>query len=117
MHPTYFEVHYIFGHDIMFLQPIRAVEIHPWTFTFGNVFGGVHDLLHKQLIKLFFGSNLFVELKACHVCWHLELMTQTCDDGTWAMFKIEALKTSFILKGSQISALQLKEWFKSMTSI
>ena len=41
MHPTYFGVHYVFGHGIMFLQPINGVELRHWTFTFGNAFGGV----------------------------------------------------------------------------
>ena len=33
------------------------------------------------------------------------------------MVKIEALHVSFILKGSQVLALQLKSWFKFKTSI
>ena len=36
MHPVYFRVHYIFGQDITLLNPIRANEIRPWAFVFGN---------------------------------------------------------------------------------
>ena len=35
MHPTYFRVHYVSGHNIVFLQQMSAAEIRPWTFMFG----------------------------------------------------------------------------------
>ena len=41
MHPKYYGVHYLSGHDIMFLHPMRVAEIRPWTFTFVNAFEGV----------------------------------------------------------------------------
>ena len=33
IHTAYFEMHYVSGHDITFLQPINVAEIHSWTFT------------------------------------------------------------------------------------
>lgn len=35
-YPTYFRVHNVFGQDLTFLQPIRAVTICLWAFTFGG---------------------------------------------------------------------------------
>jgi hypothetical protein len=49
IHTTYFGMHHVSGHDIMFLQPINVVEIHPWTFTFGNEFMGVQYGEHGYL--------------------------------------------------------------------
>ena len=36
----------------MFPQPNKAVEIHPWAFTFGNAFGVVHNGENKTYGQL-----------------------------------------------------------------
>ena len=60
--PTYFRVHHVFEQGITFLEPIRAVEIGPWTFTFGNAWE-VHHEEHKHLCETMFWNALCYRAK------------------------------------------------------
>ena len=66
-----------------------------WKFL--NIWYGVWGIFHKRLLV---PQNIVMDLN------------NVMSDTTLAMFKIEAL-----MEGSQISALQLKGWVKSKTSI